>query len=274
MLRSLGLLLAISVAASLVIPGETVSATTSTAALQQTLAKKGFYRGAITGVYDTRTKHAVMAFRKEIGATRSYSWSDSLWDALNNYRGPWTPFREGEPDRVEVNLSKQVLYFFDDGALAGVFPISSGNGEPYQGQYGSTVYAHTPTGDFEIQRHIVGRRESFLGVLWNPWYFTGGYALHGSSSVPSYPASHGCVRMTMWDSDWVESRFYVGLPVHVWHEPAHPVDQDEMFFYRATDGLFRYYNLTTSGSLGPLILQGSGYSPGWTSITSVDMDGD
>ena len=49
--------------------------------------------------------------------------------------------------------------------------------------------------------------------------------------------------------------------------------QDEMFFYR-DDGLFRYYNVGSDGSLGSPILAGSGYTAGWSSVTSVDLDGD
>ena len=48
---------------------------------------------------------------------------------------------------------------------------------------------------------------------------------------------------------------------------------DEMFFYR-DDGLFRYYNVSSDGSLGSPILAGSGYTAGWSSVTSVDLDGD
>ena len=31
--------------------------------------------------------------------------------------------------------------------------------------------------------------------MYRPNYFYGGYAVHGMTSVPAYPASHGCVRM-------------------------------------------------------------------------------
>jgi hypothetical protein len=162
-----------------------------------------------------------MAFRKAVGAPRSFSWSDSLLDELNNYARPWTPYRANPaPNRVEVNLTRQVMYLFVDGKVAQTFPISSGNGEPYTNSFGHFVEARTPTGNFTIQRHVSGEKVSYLGTLWNPWYFTGGYALHGSSSVPAYPASHGCVRLTMWDSSWLESRLHVGMPVHVWFEPS------------------------------------------------------
>lgn len=191
----------------------------TTAQLQQALKSKGFYRGPIDGSYNSRTQQAVMAFRKEIGVTRSFSWSSSLWDELNNYVKPWTPFRLSEPDRVEVNLTRQVLYVFRNDELKAILPISSGNGALFTGSSGSLVRAITPTGDFSFTRHIRGLRVSYLGELWNPWYFRGGFAIHGSGSVPAYPASHGCIRLTMWDSDWVESQFFVGMPVHVWYEP-------------------------------------------------------
>lgn len=191
----------------------------STAQLQQALKDKGFYRGPIDGRYGSHVQQAVMAFRKEIGVARSFSWSNSLWDELNNYVKPWTPYRFQEPDRVEVNLSRQVLYVFRNDSLEAILPVSSGNGELYTGSAGRLVRAYTPTGDFRFTRHIRGLRVSYLGELWNPWYFRGGFAIHGSGSVPAYPASHGCIRLTMWDSEWVESRFFVGMPVHVWYEP-------------------------------------------------------
>lgn len=193
---------------------------TSTASLQQALRDKGFYRGPIDGNYGATTQQAVMAFRKEIGASRSFSWSNSLWDELTDYVRPWTPFRFDEPDRVEVNLTRQVMYFYKAGNLVGIFPVSSGNGRPYESRLGNYVNAYTPTGDFNITRHIHGQRISYLGSLWNPWYFKGGYALHGSTSVPAYPASHGCIRLTMWDSNFLESYYEIGMPVHVWYQPS------------------------------------------------------
>lgn len=214
------LLLTVLIAPASADPSEFSPQSTSTAQLQQGLTEAGFYRGPVDGSYGPMTQQAVMAFRKEVGAGRSFAWDDSLWGLLNSYVKPWTPFRFNEPDRIEVNLTRQVAYLFKGGTLAEVFPVSSGNGEPYSNEFGSFTEAHTPTGDFRIQRHIVGERISFLGVLWNPWYFTGGYALHGSPEVPAWPASHGCIRLTMWDSSWLEGQLWVGLPFHVWFEPA------------------------------------------------------
>lgn len=42
-------------------------------------------------------------------------------------------------------------------------------------------------------------------------FFKGGYALHASSDVPGYNASHGCVRMYLEDARWLNQEF-VELP--------------------------------------------------------------
>jgi lipoprotein-anchoring transpeptidase ErfK/SrfK len=196
-------------------------ASTSVASLQTRLKEKGFYRGAVDGRSGAQTQQAIMAFRKAVGTTRSFSWSSSLDPMLRDYARPWLPYRfDGEADRVEVNLTRQVMYLVVGGQVTQTFPISSGNGQAYTNSFGTFNSGNTPTGNFKIQRHIKGERISYLGLLWNPWYFHGGYALHGSSSVPAQPASHGCVRLTMWDSDWLETRLRIGMPVHIWHEPA------------------------------------------------------
>jgi lipoprotein-anchoring transpeptidase ErfK/SrfK len=45
---------------------------------------------------------------------------------------------------------------------------------------------------------------SRLGTLYRAKYFTSdGVAVHGSASVPAYPASHGCVRLTNAATDFV-----------------------------------------------------------------------
>jgi hypothetical protein len=47
--------------------------------------------------------------------------------------------------------------------------------------------------------------------------------------------------------------------------------QDEMFFYRK-DGLFRYYNIKATGSLGTPMQAGSTYELDWEAITAVQLD--
>jgi L,D-transpeptidase ErfK/SrfK len=42
-------------------------------------------------------------------------------------------------------------------------------------------------------------------------FFTGGYAIHGSNTVPGYNASHGCVRVFTSDARWLNEQF-VDMP--------------------------------------------------------------
>jgi lipoprotein-anchoring transpeptidase ErfK/SrfK len=74
----------------------------------------------------------------------------------------------------------------------------------------------TPLGDFRIQRKIDAWRKSDLGLLYRPAYFTGGYALHGAPSVPPFPASHGCIRITTTAMDRLFDRLPVGTPMLVY----------------------------------------------------------
>jgi len=47
-------------------------------------------------------------------------------------------------------------------------------------------------------------------------YFNGGYAIHGSYYVPNRPASHGCIRVTPSNAEWLHSNFVrVGTVVKV-----------------------------------------------------------
>jgi lipoprotein-anchoring transpeptidase ErfK/SrfK len=113
-----------------------------------------------------------------------------------------------------------VLLYFDKYGLAKVLAVSSGNGKKYcsvskkDGRKSCGV-AKTPRGNFRIQRRYKGVRESDLGTLLNPIYFTGGFAVHGSPSVPAGPASHGCVRVTNKVSEWVFNNIKDGTPIYL-----------------------------------------------------------
>jgi hypothetical protein len=44
---------------------------------------------------------------------------------------------------------------------------------------------------------------SDYGNMYNKRHVTGAVFVHGSTSVPARPASHGCIRVTVADSDWM-----------------------------------------------------------------------
>jgi len=76
--------------------------------------------------------------------------------------------------------------------------------------------------------------------------------------------------------DGLGEMYVVSLSGSVWRivgDSAGGDGQDEMFFYR-DDGLYRYYDIRSDGTLPSPILAGDEYTRGWSSITAVDLDGD
>src|SRR2546423_10767045 len=93
---------------------------------------------------------------------------------------------EGGATRVEIDLRRQVLFYWRDGALLRVLPVSTGTGRRYC-EEGDCGVAVTPSGSFRIERRIRGKHKSPLGLLYDPLFFTGGYAIHRSPPVPAHP---------------------------------------------------------------------------------------
>lgn len=184
--------------------------------LQQFLADKGFYRGPIDGGYGARTRAAVIAVHKALSMSRTSVWQGQELEKLRAYEGPSLVARKSHPNRVEIDLNRQLLYLIKQSKVIATLPISSGNGELYENEQGQKVKAVTPAGGFTLYHHYPGWRTSYLGELYWPWYFSGGYAVHGSRSVPPKPASHGCVRVHMWDADYLNQQLSLGMPVYIW----------------------------------------------------------
>ena len=122
------------------------------------------------------------------------------------------------PTHTEVDLTRQVLIVWTNGAPTLITHVSSGSGNAYcedtdQGR--NCGDAKTPEGLFTFYRQVTGVRVAPLGKLYNPVYFTGGYAVHGAGSVPDHPASHGCVRIPMAISDYFQSLVTLGEKIEV-----------------------------------------------------------
>ncbi|MGI9584595.1 MAG: L,D-transpeptidase, partial [Acidimicrobiia bacterium] len=129
--------------------------------------------------------------------------------------------------RVEVDLDRQIMFVIDAVGNVTTINVSTGSGKQYQSAEAGKgiVTAHTPTGEFVIQRSIDGNRKAPLGTLYRPLYFDGGWAIHGNPHVPGYPASHGCVRTANWDQDFVWTVMADGDPVWIYgHNPDTPPD--------------------------------------------------
>ncbi|HEX2042633.1 MAG TPA: L,D-transpeptidase family protein [Acidimicrobiales bacterium] len=182
--------------------------------LEQRLAGLRYHVGAVDGVYDADTGSAVMAYQKVTGMSRTGVASPDVIAGVNATTAPPPLVPGGGPTRVEIDLTRQVLFLYKGDVLGSILPVSTGNGERFCSG-GWCRNAVTNTGSFKVYRRAAGWETSPLGRLYNPLYFDGGIAVHGSTSVPAHPASHGCVRIPMSAAEWFPNEVPNGTPVHV-----------------------------------------------------------
>ena len=182
----------------------------------------------VSGAYGDQTYHAVMAFQKVNGLTRTGRVTDATLAALGAASDPAPQLPTGGADRIEVDLQKQFLALYRGGALTKLLSISSGSGKDFcvldpDTNKTACDTAITPGGSFRVRSRFLGWRESKLGLLYNPLYFNGGIAIHGAPSVPGSPASHGCVRIPMVSAEWFPTEVPNGTPVYVFGGENRPV---------------------------------------------------
>jgi hypothetical protein len=73
----------------------------------------------------------------------------------------------------------------------------------------------TRLGAFRVYKRVNGYHNAGLGTVYRPHYFYGPYSIHAYSSVPPYPASHGCVRVTYPSMNRLWSYTFVGMRVWI-----------------------------------------------------------
>jgi len=185
--------------------------------LQRRLTDLRYDPGAADGGFGQATTYAVWAFQKVNGLPATGRIGPAERTALANPFVPGAQRPDLGPDRVVVNLPYQLLYLYTGGNLTLISHISSGNGEYYcVPKYNECRVATTPVGDFAFGYFHAGWDHGPLGDLWNPMYFTAaGHAVHGSPSVPLYPASHGCVRIPMHTADRFPTIVGIGWPIAI-----------------------------------------------------------
>ena len=163
---------------------------------------------------DASLRHALIAFQKIEGRNRTGVLTLEELEALRVAQEPQA-LETGYP-HIEVDIHRQVLFVVDvSGVPLRILPISSGSGEFFT-EGGETRQAITPTGRFKVFRKIEGWRKSPLGLLYYPNYFYGGVAIHGAPSVPTSPASHGCVRIPMFSAREFSEIATIGMAVIVY----------------------------------------------------------
>jgi len=189
-------------------------------ALEKRLTELRYDVGVIDGFYDQQTWQGVVAFQKYARLKRTGTYNLETQKALHVAMLPEGLHPELGLPRIEIDLTRQVLLFFDEQGLDRVIAVSTGSNRKYceiSKKSGKEVcgVAKTPRGKFRIEWRISGWRESDLGKLYNPLYFIDGYAIHGSPSVPAYNVSHGCVRISIESSLWFYDTIKNGTPVIV-----------------------------------------------------------
>lgn len=188
---------------------------TAVVTLQKRLAALRYFDvGPADGIFGPNTYHAVIAFQKVQGIARDGIVGPITWGKLALPFVPAPRYKLATAS-LEVNLSKQVIYYVRYGAIQRIIDSSTGSGAWYYSG-GRWVQAITPTGRFRIYSRYNGWQSGPLGSLYRPNYFYGGYAVHGMTSVPAYPASHGCVRMTVPTMDRMWSSLWIGMPVAIY----------------------------------------------------------
>jgi PKD repeat protein len=173
------------------------------ALLRQRLRALGYRQAEGGSSYGADLVDAVIAFQKVQRLARTGAAGPDVWRALDAPRAPLVRHPE-QGDHLEIDKGLQVLLVVRGGRSRWILPVSTGA----PGKF-------TPVGTFAIERKVPGFDPSPLGTLFDPMYFTGGYAVHGNPSVPAYPASHGCVRVPMWAASWLYADNPIGEPVDI-----------------------------------------------------------
>jgi peptidoglycan hydrolase-like protein with peptidoglycan-binding domain len=169
--------------------------------LQKGLAKL-HYAVPRSGVYDSGTQRAVMAWRKVTGNARNYSASEEVVRGVLRGRGAFNVRYPRDGRHVEADISRQVLALIKGGKVHRIYHTSTGA-------------PATPTvlGRFQVYRKDLGTNA--IGMV-DSSYFIRGYAIHGYVSVPPYNASHGCLRVPIPDARYIYDWLRMGDVVRVY----------------------------------------------------------
>ncbi len=112
----------------------------------------------------------------------------------------------GGPKRVEINLTDQKLRAYEGNRLVMQTHISSGRNRA------------TPTGRVSAGYKDADHYSSLYHNAPMPWsvQVRGNIFIHGFTSVPDYPASHGCVRVPLTGNNPAKRFFH-------WVDPGTPI---------------------------------------------------
>lgn len=163
------------------------------------------YAVPLTGVLDEGTGRALIAYRKMTGLERIPYAGRAVFQRLARGAGKFHVRYRSDGRHVEADLTKQVLAEIEPGGrVRSIYTMSSGK-------------PSTPTviGRFRVYEKTPG--ENSEGMV-DSNYFIRGYAIHGYAEVPTYAASHGCLRVPIPDAAAIYGWVQTGTPVDVYNE--------------------------------------------------------
>lgn len=130
-------------------------------------------------------------------------------------RGETIIYPHAQPGRyqgryIDINLSEQTLYAFEDSNQVNSFLVSTGR----------RGYS-TPTGEFHIygkDRYSLMDGEDYYlpNVPFVSWFY-GDYSIHGTYWHSNFGQvmSHGCVNASIGDAEWIFGWADIGTPVYI-----------------------------------------------------------
>ncbi|MCW3034641.1 MAG: hypothetical protein QOK19_2666 [Solirubrobacteraceae bacterium] len=163
------------------------------------------YAVPTSSVFDEATGRALVAYRKMTKLNRSASAGPEVFRLLSHGAGGFHVRYPHDGRHVEADLSKQVLAEIEPGGrVRRIYTMSSGK-------------PSTPTvvGRFNVYMKEPGTNSH--GMV-DSSYFIRGYAIHGYAEVPTYAASHGCLRVPIPDAASIYGWVQGGMPVDVYNE--------------------------------------------------------
>jgi hypothetical protein len=178
---------------------------------EQRLTDLSYRPGTIDGVKDKWTKSAIIAFEEWEGLARDGVFGSAMWARLQTATRP-IPLKTspGTNPWIEVDKAKQVLLYCRNGAVVWTLHVSTGSASLSGGRV-------SPSGTWTIlAKHAAASYRS----TYYPMDYDASQdpilAIHGYPSVPTYPASHGCVRLETWDQDALFPLIDVGTYVYIY----------------------------------------------------------
>ncbi len=167
---------------------------------KQSLARMGYVSGE-GRCFDGRTGREVLAYRKVNGMARTERAGKGLVGDVFGGRGGYRVRYPGAGEHAEVPLDKQVLVLSKGSKPFAIYPVSTGKPS-----------TPTVTGHYSFYRREPGYNSE--GMYYS-FYWHNGYAVHGYAEVPTYAASHGCVRTFIADQPRIYDQLHYGESIFV-----------------------------------------------------------